>query len=60
MKYSKKYANTADVKLLNIITTLTESYHSLDHEYALLTEEQYKVIDNRRASHLKEESASYT
>ena len=53
------YINTADVRLLKMMKTLAESYQNDEHEI-ILSEEHYKMIDKRRAAHLRDESESFT
>ncbi|MEX0995654.1 MAG: addiction module protein [Flavobacteriaceae bacterium] len=55
----KEYINTADIRLLKMIKALAESYQNDEQELSL-SEEQYKMIDKRRESHLKGESKSFT
>lgn len=55
----KEYINNADTRLLKMIKALAESYQS-DEQELTLSEEQYKMIDQRREAHLKGESKSFT
>ncbi|MBU2950461.1 addiction module protein [Tamlana agarivorans] len=55
----KEYVNNADVRLLKMIKALAESYQEDEQELSL-SEEQYQIIDKRRAAHLKGESKSFT
>ncbi len=55
----KEYINTADIRLLKIIKALAESYQN-DEQELMLSEEQYRKIDQRREAHLKGESKSFT
>lgn len=55
----KAYIDTADIRLLKMIKALVESYQN-DEQELLLSEEQYKMIDQRREAHLKGESKSFT
>lgn len=55
----RDYVNSADVRLLKMIKALAESYHGDEQEVAL-SEEQYRLIDKRRASHLAGQSKSLT
>lgn len=52
-----EYVNTADERLLKIVKAVMESYR--EDEFTL-TEEQYKILDQRRERHLKGESKSFT
>ncbi|WP_233194467.1 addiction module protein [Aquimarina sp. I32.4] len=52
-----EYVNTADERLLKIVKAVMESYH--EDEFTI-TEEQYKIIDQRRERHLKGKSKSFT
>ncbi|WP_438426248.1 addiction module protein [Aquimarina macrocephali] len=52
-----EYVNTADERLLKIVKAVMESYR--EDEFTL-TEEQYKILDERRERHLKGESKSFT
>jgi len=54
-----EYINNADTRLLKMIKALAESYQS-DEQELTLSEEQYKMIDQRREAHLKGESKSFT
>jgi hypothetical protein len=56
----KDYIDTADVRLLKMIKALAESYQNDQQETFTLSGEQYDMIDKRRASHLKNESQSFT
>lgn len=55
----KEYINTADIRLLKMIKALAETYQN-DEQELTLSEEQYQMIDNRRETHLKGESKSFT
>ncbi|MDW5290856.1 addiction module protein [Formosa sp. PL04] len=55
----KEYVNSADVRLLKLMKALAESYQK-DEEELSLSENQYQIIDDRRKSHLKGESKSFT
>lgn len=55
----KEYINTADLRLLKMIKALAESYQK-DEQELTLSEEQYQMINKRRAAHLKGESKSFT
>lgn len=55
----KEYINNADTRLLKMIKALAESYQS-DEQELTLSEEQYKMIGQRREAHLKGESKSFT
>ena len=52
-----QYVSTADERLLKIVKAVMESYHE---DELTLTEEQYKILDERRERHLKGESKSFT
>lgn len=54
-----EYINNADIRLLKMIKALAESYQN-DEQEITLTEEQYKMIDERRENHFKGNSKSYT
>jgi putative addiction module component (TIGR02574 family) len=58
-KIVKQYVNDADMRLLKMIKALMESYQNDEHDFTL-TEEQYKLIDERRKAHLKGNSKSLT
>ncbi len=55
----KEYVNKADIRLLKMIKALAESYQD-DEQEITLSEEQYQIIDKRRALHLEGESKSFT
>ena len=52
-----QYVSTADERLLKIVKAVMESYHE---DELTLTEEQYKILNERRERHLKGESKSFT
>ena len=52
-----EYVSTADERLLKIVKAVMESYHE---DELTLTEDQYKILDQRRERHLKGESTSFT
>ena len=53
------YINSADVRLLKMIKALVESYQNDEHDLTL-SEEQYKIIDQRREAHQKGTSESFS
>ena len=55
----REYVNKADIRLLKMIKALAESYEN-DEQELTLSEEHYKMIDERRDAHLKGESKSFT
>lgn len=55
----KEYVNTADIRLLKMIKALAESYEN-DEQELTLSEEHYRMIDERREAHLKGESKTFT
>ena len=56
----KQYINTADIRLLKMIKALAESYQNDQQETFTLSEQAYQMLDKRRASHLNNESTSFT
>ncbi|WP_241507326.1 hypothetical protein [Aquimarina sediminis] len=52
-----EYVNTADERLLKIVKAVMESYRE---DELTLTEEDYKILDQRRERHIKGESKSFT
>lgn len=55
----REYVNKADIRLLKMIKAIAESYENDDQELKL-SEEHYRMIDERREAHLKGESISFT
>lgn len=55
----KDFVNNADVRLLEMMKALAESYQDHVQEISL-SEEQYQMIDKRREAHTKGESKSFT
>lgn len=55
----KEYIDNADLRLLKMIKALAESYQSVDEDFTL-SEENYRLIDKRRAAHLKKKGNSIT
>lgn len=55
----REYVNKADIRLLKMIKALAESYEN-DEQELTLSEEHYRMIDERREAHLKGESKTFT
>jgi hypothetical protein len=53
-----KYVEEADERLLEMMLSLAESYENNDS--SVLSESDYREMDNRRLNHLKEKSESYS
>lgn len=54
-----EYVNTADVRLLKMIKALAESYEN-DKQETSLSNEHYKILEQRREAHLQGKSKSLT
>lgn len=52
-----EYVNTADERLLRMVKAMMESYHE---DGFSLTEEHYKIVDERKERHIKGDSMSFT
>ncbi len=52
-----EYVSTADERLLKMVKAVMESYR--DEEFTL-SESDYKILDQRRERHLKQESTSFS